>query len=105
MVGNDDGATALEMTVTGATLRFDSDAVIALAGAEMEARLDGRAIDYWQPLAAKRGAVLALGKIRGAGQRAYLAVRGSFDVPEYLGSRSTFTLAALGASCSHSSTL
>ena len=33
MVGNDEGAAALEMTVTGATLRFDADAVIALAGA------------------------------------------------------------------------
>ena len=32
MVGNDEGAAALEMTVTGATLRFDGDAVIALAG-------------------------------------------------------------------------
>ncbi len=42
------------------------------------------------------GSVLALGAIRGAGQRAYLAVRGGFDVPEYLGSRSTFTLGQFG---------
>src|SRR6185295_2726938 len=96
MVGNDEGAAALEMTVTGATLRFDTDAVIALAGAEMDASLDGRAVSFWEPLAVKRGAVLALGKIRGAGQRAYLAVRGSFDISEYLGSRSTFTLGRFG---------
>ena len=96
MVGNEDGAAALEMTVTGATLRFDADAVIALAGAEMDASLDGRAVSFWEPFAVKRGAVLALGKIRGAGQRAYLAVRGSFDVPDYLGSRATFTLGQFG---------
>ena len=96
MVGNDEGAAGLEMTVTGATMRFDCDAVIALAGAEMNATLDGRAVPFWEPLPVKRGEVLALGRIRGAGQRAYLAVRGSFDIPEYLGSRSTFTLGRFG---------
>ncbi len=96
VVGNEPGAAGLEMTVTGATLRFDADAVIALAGARMAATLDDAAIDFWQPIAVKRGSVLALGKIRGAGQRAYLAVRGGFDLPEYLGSQSTFTLGQFG---------
>ena len=96
IVGNGDGAAALEMTVTGATLRFDSDTVIALAGAAMDASLDGAVVPYFEPLPVKRGAVLTLGRIRGAGQRAYLAVRGSFDVPEYLGSRATFTLGRFG---------
>jgi urea carboxylase len=54
------------------------------------------AVEYWAPLRVPRGAVLALGRIRGAGQRAYLAVRGSFDLPEYLGSRATFTLGQFG---------
>jgi urea carboxylase len=96
MVGNPEGAAALEMTVTGATLRFDADAVIALAGAQMEATLDGVTAPFWQPLPVKRGSVLALGRIAGAGQRAYLAARGSFDIPEYLGSRATFTLGQFG---------
>jgi urea carboxylase len=96
IVGNDEGAAALEMTVTGATLRFDTDAVIGLAGAEMEASIDGHAVSFWEPLLVKRGSVLALGRVRGAGVRAYLAVRGSFDVPEYLGSRATFTLGRFG---------
>ncbi len=96
MVGNDDGVAGLEMTVTGATLRFDADTVIALAGARMLATLDDVAIDFWRPIAVKRGSVLALGRIQGAGQRAYLAVRGGFDLPEYLGSRSTFTLGQFG---------
>src|SRR4051794_41635231 len=41
IVTNEPGVAAIEMTVTGATLRFDADAVIALTGATMEARLDG----------------------------------------------------------------
>ena len=96
IVGNAECAAALEMTVTGATLRFDSDAVVALTGAAMDATLDGRIVPFWEPLPVKRGNVLSLGRIVGAGQRAYLAVRGSFDVPEYLGSRATFTLGRFG---------
>jgi urea carboxylase len=96
IVGNDEGCAALEMTVTGATLRFDADTVVALTGANMEAALDGRPAAFWEPVAVKRGSVLALGRIRGAGQRAYLSVRGGFDIPEYLGSRATFTLGQFG---------
>ncbi len=96
MVGNTPGTAALEMTVTGATLKFDADCVVALAGAAMDAKLDGKPVAFWQPLALSRGSVLALGAIRGPGQRAYLAVRGGFDLPEYLGSRSTFTLGQFG---------
>ena len=96
MVGNEEGAAALEMTVTGATLRFDADAVIALAGAQMDASARRARGFILGTVRREARAVLALGKIRGAGQRAYLAVRGSFDVPEYLGSRSTFTLGRFG---------
>src|SRR5213075_1779779 len=90
------GAAALEMTVSGVTLRFDSDAIVALAGATLDAKLDGHPVAFWQPVAVPRGSVLSLGAIHGAGQRAYLAVRGGLDVPEYLGSRATFTLGQFG---------
>jgi urea carboxylase len=96
MVANQAGAAALEMTVTGATLKFAADAVVALAGATMSATLDDAPVKFWQPFVVKRGSVLSLGRIEGAGQRAYLAVRGGFDVPEYLGSRATFTLGQFG---------
>jgi urea carboxylase len=96
VVGNVPGAPALELTITGPTLRFATDAVIALAGARMEADLDGETVPYFEPIAVRAGQVLKLGPIRGAGCRAYLAVRHGFDVPEYLGSRSTFTLGGFG---------
>ncbi|MEP7049937.1 MAG: urea carboxylase [Pseudomonadota bacterium] len=96
VVGNVPGAPALELTITGPTLCFATDTVIALAGARMEADLDGEAVPYFEPVAVRAGQVLRLGSIRGAGCRAYLAVRHGFDVPEYLGSRSTFTLGGFG---------
>ncbi|ABS63507.1 Urea carboxylase [Parvibaculum lavamentivorans DS-1] len=96
LVGNPDEAATLEMTLNGPTLRFRSDATIALCGAEMKATLDGAAVPFWQPVDVARGQTLALGAVEGAGQRAYLAVRNGFDAPVYLGSRSAFTLGRFG---------
>ena len=89
-------AAALELTVTGPTLRFNHDTVIALTGAAMSATLDGKTLPFWCSHAVKAGSVLRLGAIQGGGCRAYLAVAGGFDVPDYLGSKSTFTLGQFG---------
>jgi urea carboxylase len=96
LLGNAATAAGLELTVTGPTLRFRSDATVALTGAPMRAELDGVPVAAWQPIRARRGQTLALGKIDGAGARAYLTVRGGLDAPQYLGSRTTFTLGRFG---------
>jgi urea carboxylase len=96
MVGNDAGTAALEMTATGATLRFATEALVALTGATMTARLDDEPVAFWEPLHIAAGSVLKLGAIQGPGQRSYLAVQGGIDVPQYMGSRATFTLGRFG---------
>ena len=96
LVGNPEGAAALELTLAGPTLRFNCDAVIALGGADMGATLDGQPLANWAAHGVKAGSILKLGAVQGAGCRAYLAVRGGFDVPDYLGSKSTFTLGQFG---------
>jgi urea carboxylase len=96
LLGNAQGAAALECTASGPTLKFNSDAVIALAGAAMPATLDGEPLAFWTTHAVRAGSVLKLGRVDGGGLRAYLAVAGSFDVPDYLGSKSTFTLGRFG---------
>ncbi|HET19615.1 MAG TPA: 5-oxoprolinase/urea amidolyase family protein, partial [Chromatiales bacterium] len=96
LVGNGEGSAALELTMAGPTLRFNSEAIVALAGAAMPATLDGVAIEPWTAHRVPSGAVLRLGAIKEAGARAYLCVQGGFDVPDYLGSRSTFTLGQFG---------
>ncbi|MCA1805162.1 MAG: urea carboxylase, partial [Xanthomonadaceae bacterium] len=95
-VGNEESAAALELTITGPTLRFNVDTVIALTGAPMKALLDGEEIPYWQPVPVRAGSVLKLRAISGGGSRSYLAVKDGLDVPEYMGSRSTFTLGQFG---------
>ncbi len=95
-VGNTGDAASLEITLAGPTLKFNERATICLTGAPMNAHLDSMAIDFWKPLVVGAGSVLSIGAAKTVGCRAYLAVRGGFEVPEYMGSRSTFTLGKFG---------
>ncbi|TVZ06381.1 urea carboxylase [Trebonia kvetii] len=95
-VGNPEGAPALECAVTGPALKFSHDTIVCLGGAVSTASLDGRGVPWWEPFTVPAGATLSIGAIGGPGLRCYLAVRGGFDVPSYLGSASTFTLGRFG---------
>ena len=95
-VGNPEDAAALEITMSGPALRFNTDALICLTGAPMHADLNGRKLAFWSPTPVTAGATLRIGAPDGVGCRAYLAIRGGFDVPPYLGSRATFTLGRFG---------
>ena len=95
LVGNPPDACALEITLTGPTLRLHVDAEIALTGAPVTAGADGGTLPGWTPLRLRAGTVLRLGGMR-HGCRSYLAVRGGFDVAPVLGSRSQDLNAGLG---------
>lgn len=96
LLNNPADAAALEMTMIGPTLRFQSDTVIALTGADMEIKLDGDPVPRYRTVPVSAGQVLSLGKVRGNGARAYLAVAGGIQCPAYLGSKATFTLGRFG---------
>ena len=96
LVDNAESTAALEFTVMGATLRFNADSAIALTGAAMKATLNGEAVPYGTTVPVQAGSTLKLKGIQGEGYRTYLAVKHGFDVPEYLGSQSTFDLGKFG---------
>ncbi len=96
LVGNPASAAGLEITLSGPTLRFNTAATIALTGASLVATLDGKPVAAWRAFCVKSGQTLRLGALTGAGMRAYLAIRHGLDVPDYLGSKSTFTLGLFG---------
>jgi len=96
LVGNAPEAAALEMTTMGARLRFNSDRMVAIAGADMCATLDGAAAPIWQSFPVAAGSVLHFGAVKGGGTRSYLAIAGGIDVPHFLGSRGTFMLGKFG---------
>jgi antagonist of KipI len=89
LVGNAENAAGLEFTLVGPELEFSGDAVIAVTGAAF-----GSA-PGWRPLVMRAGQRLALGAAR-SGCRGYLAIAGGIDVPEELGSRSTYLRGGLG---------
>ncbi len=96
LLENSAEAAALEITLNGPTLRFQRAVEIALTGATIEASIDGAPLPMYAVIRVSAGQVLKLGKISGDGARAYLAVRGGFQCPDYLGSKSTFTLGQFG---------
>ena len=95
LVGNPEGAAALECAYLGPELRFGEAAVVAVAGADLAPRVEGEERPLWEAFEVPAGAVLSFAHLRG-GARAYIAVAGGIAVPELLGSRSTYALGSLG---------
>ncbi|WP_375172336.1 urea carboxylase [Marinobacter sp.] len=99
LLGNDEGAPGLEITLKGPTLVFNRATQIVLTGAELDASLDGQPVPAWQVVEVAAGAMLQLGATVENGARAYLLVRGGLYCPAYLTSCSTFTLGQFGGHC------
>ena len=97
ILGNAEGAPGLECTAIGPTLRFATDTVVCLTGADMGATLDGAPVDRYVAGPGRTRVRCSRSASRsGPGLRAYVLVRGGFDVGEVLGSASTFTLGGFG---------
>ncbi len=95
LVGNDEGAAVLEAVFMGPELEFTADATVAVTGADMPAKVNGSPKESWTSFKVKSGDRLAFDFLK-SGARAYIAIAGGIDVPVVLGSRSTYTLGALG---------
>ncbi|MFN3937188.1 MAG: biotin-dependent carboxyltransferase family protein [Gemmobacter sp.] len=95
LVGNDEGAAVLEAVFMGPELEFTAPASVAVTGGDLPPKVNGDERPCWESFPVKAGDRLSFGFLR-SGARAYIAVSGGIDVPEKLGSRSTYTLGALG---------
>ena len=95
VLGNAEGAAALEMTLVGGSFVFPQGSVIALSGSDFGATLDGATVDLWTSVQVRPGQVLKLGATR-SGARCYLCVQGGIAVEPLLGSASTHVLSGLG---------
>jgi urea carboxylase len=96
LVGNSEGTAALEITMTGPTLRFNSATSIAVVGASALLLKNGEPVAMNERIEISAGDVLKIGRFETTGARAYFAVSGGIESPEYLGSCSTFTLGKFG---------
>ena len=95
IVGNDERAATLEVTVTGPELEFFDDRRVAVTGAEFEMSIGGRPTMLNENALVKAGERLVFGRrVRGA--RAYVAISGGIETPPVLGSRATHLPSAMG---------
>jgi biotin-dependent carboxylase-like uncharacterized protein len=95
LVGNGEDAAALEQTLAGGTFRFDSEARVALTGADMQAACDDAPFPAGTVRTVAAGGVVTC-RSAPRGVRAYLCVAGGIAVPPVLGSRSTHLRSGLG---------
>ena len=95
LVGNVDGAAALECTLIGPRFEVDAACAIAVTGADMPVTVNGAEAPRWATIALDAGDVVKLGAAR-AGVRSYVAFSGGLDVPLVLGSRSTYVRGRMG---------
>jgi len=96
LVGNEEGAAALEITLSGPLLAFMTDTLVAMTGVDMGLQVDGYDVPAWTAILVRRGSVLSMTGFTGAGCRAWLCVAGGIDVPDVMGSRSTLLRSAFG---------
>jgi KipI family sensor histidine kinase inhibitor len=96
LLGNPDGAAALECTINGPRVRLLRPGRIVIAGADLGARLNGLFLPVGAVRVVKPGDELAFDGRRRPGARAYLCLAGGIDVPVRLGSRATDLVGGFG---------
>ena len=95
LVGNERGATGLEVTMQGPELIAQETFVLAVTGGDLSPMINGNRIPLWKSVLIKKGQVLEFGKPR-QGVRAYITISGGFEAEEYMGSTSVYEPAGLG---------
>ncbi len=95
LLGNDENEAVLEMHYPAPQIRFDEDVIFSLGGGEFGAALNDLPVGNWRPVSAQKGDVLKFAEKR-SGTRCYLAVKGGFAIPKWLGSAATNLKARMG---------
>ncbi|WP_338450029.1 biotin-dependent carboxyltransferase family protein [Niallia oryzisoli] len=95
LVGNPEHLAALEMTLIGGEYTFQKDSIIALTGAPMEAYLNNKPISFWEAHQVQEGDYLIIKECR-LGVKSYLCIAGGINVPDVMGSKSTYELSQIG---------
>lgn len=95
IIGNEENAAVIEFAQRGPELRFERDTLIAWAGADFGAQIDGELLPPDRAVRVRAGETISFGVAR-SGLRAWLAVAGGIDVPLVLGSRTTYRRGGFG---------
>lgn len=95
LLGNELDAAVVEITLGGFAVVAEEDCLLALAGADLGAQIDGQALAPWRGFTLHKGQRLQFTQPL-LGARAYLAAPGGFAAPSVLGSCATVVREELG---------
>jgi len=95
LVGNDEGAAGLEVTLGGLQLRFEDERVVAWCGGDFDVRIGSRVLPAGHAGVVSAGEKLEIGAPK-TGCRSWLSISGGIDVEPILNSRSTDLRAGFG---------
>ncbi len=95
LVGNPSDAAALEITLTGPTLRVERECLIAVCGATFDVWAGMLPVPLWHAVYVRAGRIITFGT-RLSGARAYLAISGGIALPSFLGSQATYLPGGFG---------
>lgn len=95
LLNNYENAAVVEMHFPAAEIEFESACLFAVGGADLGMKLDGEDAGNWRIHRAAKGSIINFQK-KLHGERAYLAVRGGFQVEKWLDSASTNFSAKIG---------
>ncbi|WP_027416243.1 biotin-dependent carboxyltransferase family protein [Aneurinibacillus terranovensis] len=95
LLGNPLDYAALEISLLGPTIEFQKSTVIAITGATVQPTINKQPIPMWENVRVQEGDILRF-TFSKKGVKTYLCVSGGINVPEVLGSRSTYELSGYG---------
>ncbi|MFZ1676747.1 MAG: biotin-dependent carboxyltransferase family protein [Saprospiraceae bacterium] len=95
IVNNDMHEAVIELHFPASILQFEQSVHIAITGADFSARIDGEKIPQDEQVFIRKNSILTF-EHPVIGARAYLAIKGGLDIPQWLQSWSTNMKAACG---------
>ena len=95
LLGNNINEAGIEITLFGGSYYFNKDAIISLSGSVFRTTINNKTIPFLEPISIKKGQTLNIGPTND-GARCYLVIKGSLEVPNLLGSRSTHLMSNAG---------
>ena len=95
LVGNEPTEAVLEMHFPASVFLFEKPALIALAGGDFLASINGETIPLLQAILVNKNTILQFNQFQN-GARVYLAVKDGFEINDWLNSCSTHLKAGVG---------
>ena len=95
LVGNHELEAVLEVTMMGPQLEFMDQMAIAITGGDLSPAVNGRTVPMWESIVINKGDRLSFQGLK-SGCRSYIAFSGGINVPEVMGSKSTYTRGKIG---------